>query len=46
MAKSHALARRLIDREADYLRFTTDPDDFMPVSCSTAAPSHSASATD
>ncbi|GAA1723796.1 hypothetical protein GCM10009765_84650 [Fodinicola feengrottensis] len=25
MAKAHALARRLIDREADYLRFTTDP---------------------
>ncbi len=25
IAKHHALARRLIDRERDYLRFTTDP---------------------
>jgi hypothetical protein len=25
MAKHHALARRLIDRQDDYLRFTTDP---------------------
>jgi transposase len=25
MAKQHALARRLIDRQDDYLRFTTDP---------------------
>jgi transposase len=25
MAKEHALARRLIDRRADYLRFTVDP---------------------
>jgi transposase len=25
MAKHHALARRLLDRQADYLRFTTDP---------------------
>jgi transposase len=25
MAKHHALARRLIDRQNDYLRFTTDP---------------------
>ena len=25
IAKHHALARRLIDRQDDYLRFTTDP---------------------
>jgi hypothetical protein len=25
MRKHHALARRLRDRQADYLRFTTDP---------------------
>jgi transposase len=25
MAKHHALARRLIDRQDDYLRFTVDP---------------------
>ena len=25
MAKHHALARRLVDRQHDYLRFTTDP---------------------